>query len=253
VGQVDIPRQTGATNTYWVGESGALTQAEGTFDKVSLRLKTVGALSKMSRQMLIQSTPAIEMLAREALAQDLAALSGSGSSNQPTGIFNTSGVNSVVGGTNGANLTFDHIIQLKTAPKVSNAPMANLGFALNSKSVGYLETLKSTTGQYLWSNGGGVGDGAPSTLKGFQYAESQQMRSTLTKGTSTGVCSELAFGNWRELLIGEWGVVELMVNPFDTTGFANGDVIIRAFQSLDIGLRHPASFAVMSDALTPGF
>ena len=259
VGQVDIPRQTGATQTYWVGESGALTQAEGTFDKVSLRMKTVGALSKMSRQMLMQSTPAIEMLAREdliaqlALAQDLAALSGSGSSNQPTGIVNTSGINSIVGGTNGAALTFDHIIQMKTAPKVANAPMASLGFALNSKSIGYLETLKSTTGQYLWSNGGGVGDGAPSTLKGLPYAESQQLRSNLTKGTSTSVCSELVYGNWRELLIAEWGVMELMVNPYDSTGFVNGDVLIRAFQSLDIGLRHPAAFAVMSDALTTGF
>lgn len=259
VGQIDIPRQTSATQYYWVGESGALTQAEGTFDKVSLRLKTVGALSKMSRQMLMQSTPAIEMLAREdliaqlALAQDLAALSGTGSSNQPTGIVNTSGINSIVGGTNGANLSFDHIIQMKTAPKVANAPMASLGFALNSKSIGYLETLKSTTGQYLWSNGGGVGDGTPATLKGYPYAESQQLRSNLTKGTSSGNCSELVYGNWRELLIGEWGVVELMVNPFDSTGFQNGDVIIRAFQSLDIGLRHPASFSVMSDALTPGF
>jgi HK97 family phage major capsid protein len=259
VGNVDIPRQTSQTTGYWVGESGAITEAEATFDKVSLRIKTIAALSKMSRLMLLQSTPAIEMLAREdliavlALYQDLAALSGSGSSNQPTGIVNTAGVNSIVGGTNGANLSFDHIIQMKTAPKISNAPMANLGFALNSKAIGYLETLKSTTGQYLWSNGGGVGDGTPNTLKGYNYAESQQLRYGLTKGTSAGVCSELIFGNWRELLIAEWGVVELMVNPFDSTGFANGDVIIRAFQSLDIGLRHPASFAVMSDALTPGF
>lgn len=259
VGNVDIPRQSAQTSTYWVGESGAVTESEATFDKVSLRLKTIAALSKMSRNMLLQSTPAIEMLAREdliavlALGQDLAALSGSGSGNQPTGIVNTAGINSVVGGTNGANVSFDHIIQMKTAPKVANAPLASLGFALNSKTIGYLETLKSTTGAYLWSNGGGVGDSTPSTLKGYPYAESQQLRSTLTKGSAAGICSEMIYGNWRELLIAEWGVVELMVNPFDSTGFANGDVLIRAFQSLDIGLRHPAAFAVMSDALTPGF
>ena len=259
VGSVDIPRQTGQTPTYWVGESGALTQGEGTFDKVQLRLKTIGALSRMSRNMIMQSSPAIEMLAREdlmavlALALDLAALSGSGSGNQPTGIVNTSGINSVIGGTNGANLTFDHIIQLKAQVKVANAPLANLGYSLNSKSVGYLETLKSTTGQYLWSNNGGVVDGAPSTLKGHAYAESQQMRSNLTKGSAAGICSEVVFGNWREVLIAEWGVLELMVNPFDATGFANGDVLLRAFQSLDVGLRHPASFSAITDALTPGF
>jgi HK97 family phage major capsid protein len=256
VGQVDIPRQTGATNTYWVGESGGLTEAEGTFDKISLRLKTVGALSKVSRQMLIQSTPAIEMLIREdlmavmALEQDRVCLSGSGSSNQPLGIMNTSGVNSVVGGTNGANLSFDHIIQLKAAAKVANAPLANLGYALNSKAVGYLETLKSTTGQYLW---GGAADAAPDRLKGHPYAESQQLRSSLTKGSSSGIASELIFGNWRELIVGEWGVMELMVNPYDSTAFQNGDVWIRAFLSMDVGLRHAASFSVMSDALTPGF
>jgi hypothetical protein len=44
-----------------------------------------------------------------------------------------------------------------------------------------------------------------------------------------------------------------MVNPYDSTGFTTGDVLIRAFQTVDIGLRHPASFAVMSDGLTPGF
>lgn len=257
VGNIQLPRQTGQTSTYWVGESGAITEAEATFDKLSLSFKTIAALSKMSRQMLMQSTPAIEMLAREdliavmALGLDLATLSGSGSSNQPTGILNTAGIGSVVGGTNGANLTFDHIIALKATPKIANAPQANLGFALNSKCIAYLETLKSTTGSYLWSNGGAA-EGAPDRLKGYPYAESQQLRSTLTKG-SASTCSELLFGNWREVIVAEWGVTELMVNPYSSTEFANGDVLIRAFQSADVGLRHTASFAAMTDALTPGF
>ena len=259
VGGVDLPRQTAQTSTYWVGESSAVTEAEGTFDKVSLRPKTIGALSKMSRLMLLQSTPAIEMIAREDLLQvmargvDLAALSGSGSSNQPTGIVNQSGVGSVVGGTDGANLTFDHIISLRYKTKVGNAPQNSLGFALNSKAVGYLATLKSTTGQYLWDPQGGLKSDTPDTLKGQAYAESQQLRSTLTKGASGAVCSELIFGAWQELLIGEWGVTEILVNPYDSTGFTTGDVLIRALQTMDIGVRHAASFAVMSDALTPGF
>lgn len=259
VGNVDIPRQITATSTYWVGESGALTEGEATFDKVQLRPKTIGALSKMSRLMLLQGTPAIEMLARRdlvavgALAIDLAAMSGSGTGNQPTGIINQSGVGSVVGGTNGASLTFDHIIQLQYVTKVANASQAATGYALNSKAIGYLSTLKSSTGSYLWDPQGGLTNGSPDRLKGRAYAESQQLRSTLTKGTSTGICSELIYGNWQELLIGEWGVTEIAVNPFDTTGFANGDVILRMFQTIDIGVRHGASFAVMSDALTPGF
>jgi len=259
VGNIDIPRQITQTGTYWVAESGAPTEAEATFDKVSLRPKTIGALSKMSRLMLLQSTPAIEMLARQdllaviALAVDLAAISGSGSGNQPTGIVNQSGVASVIGGTNGANLTFDHLIQLKYATKAANAPQAATGYAMNSKSIGYLSTQKATTGQYLWDPQGGLTAGSPDRVKGSPYAESQQLRSTLTKGTSSGICSELVYGNWQELFIAMWGVTEIMLNPYDATGFTTGDVLMRAFQTCDVGVRHGASFSAMSDALTPGF
>jgi HK97 family phage major capsid protein len=226
---------------------------------VSLRPKTVGALSKMSRLMLLQATPAIEMLARQdllaviALAMDLAALSGSGASNQPTGIVNQAGVGSVLGGTNGANLTFDHLIQLKYATKFANAPQGAAAFALNSKSIGYLSTLKATTGQYLWEPMGGLTASSPDRVKGSPYAESQQLRSTLTKGSASGICSEQIYGNWQELFIAMWGVTEVMLNPYDSAGFTTGDVWMRAFQTCDIGVRHAASFAVMSDALTPGF
>lgn len=258
-GNVDIPRQNGVSSVGWVGESTAGAESEGTFDKVSLRPKTVTAWSVMSRLMMLQSTPAIEMLAREdllavaALALDLAAISGSGAGGVPLGIVNQAGVQSVVGGTNGANLSFDHIIQLKTAPRVQNAPLANMAFALNSKAVGYLETQKSTTGQYLWTpEGNAIGDAGPK-LKGQRYVESNQLRSNLTKGTAAGICSELVYGNWRELLIAMWGVMEIAANPYDSAGFKNGDVILRVMQTADVGVRHGQSFAAMTDALTPGF
>lgn len=256
---IDLPRQNAQTSTFWVGESVGLTESEATFDKVSLRPHTVGALSKMSRLTLLQTTPAIEQLVREdlmiveALAVDAGALFGTGSSSQPTGITNTSGIGSVVGGTNGASATFDMMVQLYTAALVANAPQANLAYAINAKTKGFLATLKSTTGQYLWNPTQSIAGGIPNDLVGYQYAVSNQLPSNLTKGTATAIASMAIFGNWQELLIGEWGVTEIMVNPYDSTGFANGDVIIRVFQTVDVGLRHPASFSAISDMLTPGF
>lgn len=259
VGKVDIPRQITAASTSWVGELIAGTESEATFDKVSLAPKNITSWGIISRMMLLQSTPAIEMIARaDLLAQiglglDLAALSGSGSGGQPLGIINQSGVGSVLGGTNGANLSFDHLIQLYTAPLVANAPQANLGFAMNAKAYGYLSTLKASTGQYLWDPQGGLANGSPDKVKGYPYAVSNQLRSNLTKGSAAGICSELIFGNWLELLIAEWGALEIAINPYDSTYFKSGDVVIRAIQTADVGVRHGASFAVMSDALTPGF
>lgn len=256
VGNVDIPRQSGATNTFWVGENGNLTEAEGTFDKVSLSLKSIGTYSMISRNMLLQSTPDIEMLVRAdliaqiALGIDKAALSGSGNSNQPTGIVNTSGIGSVVGGDNGAAITIDHLIDLETRITSSNAPEDTLAYLANAKTIGALKKLKSTTGSYLW-NGAmqGATAGTPGEINGYPVARSNQARSDLTKGTGTAL-SELFFGNWSEVLIGEWGVLEIMPNPYDSTAYKQGAVLLRAMQSVDIAVRHAASFAVMSDAIT---
>lgn len=258
-GNVNIPRQATQTSVGWVGESSAVSESEATFDQVQLRPHTVGSFSKMSRLTLQQTTPAIEQLVRDdllnvsTLAVDLAALSGTGSSSQPTGITNTSGIGTVVAGTNGNNATFDMMIALYTAPAVANAPQENLGFAINAKTRGYLATLKSSAGQYLWVPGTSIAGALPSDLVGQRYAVSNQLPSNLTKGTSGAVCSMAIYGNWQELFVGEWGVTEIMVNPYDSTGFTTGDVLVRAFTTVDIGLRHPASFAVISDLLTPGF
>lgn len=256
VGNVDIPRQTGASSTFWVGENGTLTESEATFDKLSLAIKSIGTYSMISRNMLLQSTPDIEMLARAdliaqiALGIDLAALSGTGSNNQPTGIANTSGVGSVVGGTNGAAITIDHLIDLETSVTDANAPEDSLAYLGNARTVGALKKLKSTTGQYLWTNiPGGQRSGTPGEINGYTMARSNQARKNLTKGTGTNL-SEAFFGAWSELVLGEWGVLEIMPNPYDATAYKQGAVLLRAMQSVDVGVRHAQSFAVMSDAIT---
>lgn len=257
VGNVDIPRQTGSSSTYWTAEGGDTTESEATFDKISLALKTIGTFSQISRNMLLQSTPDIDMIVRNdlvaviALGIDLASMSGSGSSNQPRGIANTSGIGSVIGGTNGAAITIDHLIDLETAVTDANAPEENLAYIANAKTVGALKKLKSSNGEYLWS-GSAVGQrtGTPGEINGYPVARTNQARKNLTKGTASGICSEVFFGAWNELVIGEWGVLEIVPNPYDAAVYKNGGVLIRALQSIDIGVRHAASFATMSDALT---
>ncbi|MBS0370197.1 MAG: phage major capsid protein [Proteobacteria bacterium] len=257
VGNVDIPRQTGATQTFWTAEGVNTSEGEATFDKVSLTLKTIGTYSQITRNMLLQSTPDIDMIARAdliaqiALGIDLAALSGTGSGGQPLGIANVSGIGSVVGGVNGAQLTIDNMIDLETAVTYANAPEDSLAYLTNAKAIGWLKKQKSTTGQYLWTNAPNGGRSAtPGEINGYSVARSNQARSTLTKGTANGVCSEVFFGAWSELLIGEWGVLEIVPNPYDAAVYKNGGVLLRALQSLDIGVRHAASFSTMSDALT---
>jgi HK97 family phage major capsid protein len=256
VGNVAIPRQATGATTYWVAEGVDITQSEGTFDQVTLTPKTLGTLSMMTRQMLQQGTPDIEALARAdmataiALGIDLAAISGSGSSGQPRGVVNTVGIGAVVGGTNGAAVTIDHLIDLETAVATNNADVGSLGYATNAKVVGALKKLKSTTGEYLWSNAVNGNRGpTPGDINGYGVARTNQITSTGTKGSSSGVCSTVLFGNWSDLMIGEWGVLEVLANPFGT-GYAAGSVAVRGMQTVDVAVRNAKSFAAMTDALT---
>jgi HK97 family phage major capsid protein len=254
VGNVAIPRRTSTQSTYWVAESGTITSAATSFDQVSMSPKTVGALSSWSRILQLQSTPAIEdllradMVSQVAAAIDLAAIAGSGSSNQPRGILNTSGIGSVAGGTNGATITFDHLADLKREVAIDDADAPTAAFLTNSKVEAKLSKTQATTGQYI-IDPAGVASGAPTTVFGRRFAVSNQVPSNLTKGSASGTCSAVIYGNFADLLIGMWGATDVLVNPFGT-GYTNGDVEIRIMQTVDIAVRHPESFAAMVDALT---
>jgi HK97 family phage major capsid protein/HK97 family phage prohead protease len=252
VGNVDIPRRTGLTSTYWVAEGSAVTESNGTFDLVSLRPKTVGALSSWTRLMSLQSTPQLEDLIRQdmvtqlATAIDLAAINGSGSSNQPTGLLNTSGVNAVAGGTNGASINFDHLADLKREVAIDNADTATAGYLSNAKvEAKLMKLMASGSGEYYY----GPGAGTPGSVWGRRFVISNQIPGNLTKGTASGTCSAVIYGNFADLLIGMWGATDVLVNPFGS-GFSAGNLELRAMQTIDIAVRHPESFAVMKDALT---
>jgi HK97 family phage major capsid protein len=100
----------------------------------------------------------------------------------------------------------------------------------------------STNGQPVWT--GGVEDGE---VNGYRAFASKQVPSNLTKGTSTTICSAIIFGNFQELIIGEWGTMEVIVDPYT---LADRNLVkIVSVQMVDVGLRHVASFAAIQDAL----
>jgi HK97 family phage major capsid protein len=250
VGDVAIPKQSGGATYYWVAESGAPTESAQTAAQVSLTPHTGGAYTDISRKLLKQSSIDVENFVRSdlatvcALGLDLAALHGTGADNQPTGIAATSGIGSVAGGDNGAAPDWDDIIDLETAVAVDNADLGSLGYMTNAKVRGVLKkTLVTATygDRMVW-------DGGEYPLNGYKAHVSNQVSSTLTKGTSTSVCSAIFFGNWADLIIGQWGTTDILVDPY--TGSTSGTVRVVALQDADIAVRHAESFAAMLDALT---
>lgn len=251
-GDIAIPRQTGGATAYWVAESGAPTESQQTVDQVTLTPKTVGAYTDFSRKLLKQSSMDVERFVRAdltnviALAIDLAALHGTGASNQPTGIAATSGIGSVAGGTNGLAPAWAHIVDLETAVAIDNADIGRLAYMTNAKVRGKAKQtpkVASTDSMMLWDTQSNA-----QPLNGYGAFVTNQVSSALTKGTASAVCSAIFFGNWADLVIGMWGTLDILVDPY--TGATSGTVRVVALEDMDIAVRHAESFAAMLDALT---
>lgn len=250
VGNIAIPRQTGGATFYMVGEGSAPTESQQAFDQVPMSPKTGGGWVDISRKLLLQSSLDIEAFVQGDLAKTVGlgiqnmAINGSGASNEPTGLLATSGIGSVVGGTNGLAPTWDHIVDLETAVAVANADVGTLRYLTNAKVRGKLKKTfvdSPGSGERVWSTGD-----AP--LNGYAAGVTNAVPSNLDKGTSADVCSAILFGNWADLIIGLWGGLDLTVDPY--TNSTTGAVRVIALQDFDVAVRQAASFAAMKDALT---
>jgi HK97 family phage major capsid protein len=222
VGSVTIPRQSAAATAVWLAnEASTATESAQTFVQVALTPKNVGAYTEISRQLLLQSSPGVEGIVSDDLAQvvaiaaDLAGLEGSGAGGQPTGISATAGIGAVTG----TSLAAAGIIEFQTDVAASNVMPQRGGYVSTPAVAGLLMTER------LWK--GNIFDGS---MFNFPAMTSNQ----LTAAT-------MIFGDWQELIIAEWGVLEVEVNPY--AGFQAGIVGVRALYSLDVGVRRPFAFS----------
>jgi len=252
-GNIAIPSQTGAATSYWVAENGAPTESQQTIGQVTMTPKTVGAYTDYSRRLLLQSSIDVEAFVRADLsaiigqAIQLAAINGSGSSNEPTGLLNTSGIGSVAIGTDGGAPTRDHMVDLETAVGNANADVGNMAYLTNSRVRGKLrktQEFSGTNGKAVWDRGTerGIGD-----ILGYDAWVTNSVPNALTKGSNSD-CSAVMFGNWADMMIGMWGGLDIMLDPY-TLSTAGAKRVV-AFQDLDIKMRRVESFAAIKDART---
>lgn len=68
-------------------------------------------------------------------------------------------------------------------------------------------------------------------------------------GNPTGpVAGTIIYGNWADLLIASWaGGLDILVNPFESTAYLKGRILVRAMKDVDVAVRHAASFVFQAD------
>lgn len=247
-GDVAIPALNAKTTAYWVAENAAPTEGAPTVRQVTMAPKTVGAYVDISRKLMIQSDPSAEQIFRDdmvnqvASAIDTVGINGGGS-NEPTGILQTAGIGSVAIGTNGGAPTWASVVNNIREVDVDNAADGSLYFLTNAKVVAKLRTtakVSSTDSVMIM--------GETDNLLGYQVWSTNNVPSTLTKGSTSGSCSAMIFGNFNDLIIGEWGGVDVLVDPY--TGSSTGATRVTVFKDVDVAVRHAQSFSSVQDYTT---
>jgi len=228
-GNVSIPRQTSASTAYWVGENSSPTESQQAIDQVNMTPKTVGAFVDYSRRLLLQSSIDVEGMIRNDLARvialeiDRAAVYGTGSSNQPQGLTNVSGIGSETLTSFG---TFAEYIAMETDVTAANGDIGAMRYIINASARGSLKSTEkaSNTAQFVYEN---------DEINGYPVIVSNQLLN-----------NDALFGDFSQFVMGMWSGLDLTVDPY--AGATAGTVRVIALQDVDFAVKQPACFCFAS-------
>ena len=237
----------GSMTAQWLAEGATASVSKSTFARVTMTPHRNAIIGAFSKDLLRQTSIDVEQIVWNKIQQahaellESAAIAGTGSSNQPTGILSTSGIGSVAIGTNGGPITWAKVVELETKVNAANGNRGKLAYLTNAKVIGDLKTIEraSNTARFLLE-----GD----RINGYPIEWTNLVPSNLTKGTSSSKCSAMVFGNFEDLYIGHWGGIDVVVDPF--TLAENGDVRIVLNSWDDCVVAEPKSFAAVVDLTT---
>ena len=146
-------------------------------------------------------------------------------------------------GDNGLAPTWASIVNLVREVAIDNAAQGSLAFVTNPKVAAKLRSVAkvaSTDSKMIMDD--------KSELFGYKVYATSLVPSNLTKGTSSGVCSAMIFGNFQDLLVAEWGSLDVLFDPY--TGSSSGSMRVTVFMDVDVAVRHAESFAAIQDLVT---
>lgn len=246
VGNVAIPKQTGANTAYWVAEDTDITVGAPGIAQLTLTPHTLGAATDISRKLLIQSSLDVEAFVRNdiaavlALAIDKAAIRGTGTG-EPFGIISTTGVNTqAMSATTNANAnpSWSTLVGFEKEIAADNADFGSIAWAINPATRAFLKVTPKTT-----SITAGFLMDPDGTVNGYRALVSNQVPNDLNVKAASA--SAIILGNWAQLFLAFWSGVDILVNPY--TQSLSGTVRVVAHQDVDVGVRQPTAFCVSTD------
>lgn len=218
----------------WRAELGNVATSDPTFDAVEFNARSLAVIVKVSRELLEDSININQALTAAfagamAVEMDRVALFGSGTTPEPRGVANTTGINSVSMGTNGAALTnygplLDAIYEIEADNALPSA------WVMHPRTARALNGLADSTGQPLR---------APEAVTAYPRLASTNVPISQTQGTAANA-SSIILGDWSQLLIGVRSEmrIEILRELYAGTHEYGFVCHLRA----DVAVAHPAAF-----------
>ncbi len=261
-GNLTIPKLKTGARALFTGENRTIPKTAPKFGNLKLSAKKLTALIPMSNDLLRSTNFDNDVIVGQdvtqqmALGVDYGALLGTGSEFQPLGITNNKKVLNVDVTTLGADyassagvLTAAFPNYIVAAVLKNNVYAGGLGFAFNTSVEQFFKSLRDNVGGFIFADEMNKNG----TLVGYPYKTTNLLE-------TVGGKTQIIFGNWNDLIIGEQGALEIETSRegswTDEAGnlisaFENDQTLIRALDNVDVGLRHEESFAVATKVSVP--
>lgn len=247
-GNVQFPRHSGDVAFAWEGESDANAETTPTYNNISISPNRVGGYVDVTTQMLKQSSFVVEshlrsrLNVRYGLTIDDAVLDGAGSGNEPTGIFNYSGVNVLSLGSDGGDMTYAALLSMIRDTKVANGREGTSGFITNAYGEHALAITplqgSGVEGNFIYKYGSG-------NLVGHRFMTSQIVRSDYSEGSQSDLVGMIFSSNWSSAILGQWGGLDILFDPYTQATSATVRFVCNAF--MDVELEQAAEFTYTKD------
>lgn len=239
-------RQTAAPTFAFKAEKAAAAETNPTTEKVNMTPKILSGYIPVTIEMLMQDALGLDSdLMRDinlgtAQAGDYGFFNADGLSDDPTGLLNISGINSVAIGANGGAPTRDHLISMWKELAQDNVP--------DAAAISYLTnpTIVSKLLRTIFDAGSGQSIiGNDRMFMGYKVNDTTQLPTDLVKGTSSD-CSPIILGDWSKALVVQWAGIVIIKDQY--TQAKNGIVNYIAHSWWDFNVRKKEAFVAIKDA-----
>ena len=208
VSNVQVPIMS-ASNVTWEGEVSEAKDGAGAFTHVTLSPKRLTAYIDISKQFLVQDSIGAEAKIREdlinAINSKLEATilgDGEGSATQPAGMFN--------GVTPKTITNFADVADVESDIEQANV-LGQIKYVVSPKAKSALRSMiKGTNSTGMVYDGESV-DGTPALV------------------SSNVAAKKYVVGDWSNLAIGQWGAIDLTVDPYTKAADGQVRLVINAF------------------------